>query len=131
MRAIATLVLATLGFIGLPAPSSGQALGTIAGAVKDASGAVLPGVTVEASSPALIEKARTVVTDGNGQYQIISLPPGVYTVTIRTARGSERTSLRRVRFTIRYGKDGRLASVVPVVPSAPRNPWLRSAPPSR
>src|SRR5437660_11142086 len=85
MRAIATLALATVGFIGLPAPSAGQALGTIAGAVKDASGAVLPGVTVEASSPALIEKARTVVTDGNGQYQIISLPPGVYTVTFTLA----------------------------------------------
>jgi hypothetical protein len=54
---------------------------TIAGTVKDASGAVLPGVTVEASSPALIEKTRTVVTDGAGQYRIVSLSPGVYTVT--------------------------------------------------
>ena len=74
MRAIATVAVAIIGFIGLPAPSAGQALGTIAGAVKDASGAVLPGVTVEAGSPALIEKTRTVVTDGSGQYQIVSLP---------------------------------------------------------
>ena len=53
----------------------------IAGVVKDTSGAVLPGVTVEASSPALIEKARTVVSDAQGQYTIIELRPGVYTVT--------------------------------------------------
>ena len=85
MRAIATIALAILGFIGVPAPSAGQALGAIAGAVKDASGAVLPGVMVEAGSPALIEKVRTVVTDGSGQYQIVSLPPGVYTVTFTLA----------------------------------------------
>src|SRR4026207_1684862 len=53
----------------------------IAGVVKDASGSVLPGVTVEASSPALIEKSRAAVTDGDGNYRIISLRPGVYTVT--------------------------------------------------
>jgi hypothetical protein len=55
--------------------------GSIAGVVRDTSGAVLPGVTVEASSPALIEKARTVVTDGQGQYKIIDLRPGTYVVT--------------------------------------------------
>ena len=54
---------------------------TITGVVKDASGAVLPGVTVEASSPALIEKVRSVVTDGTGQYRIVDLRAGVYTVT--------------------------------------------------
>jgi hypothetical protein len=56
-------------------------LGTVAGSVKDPSGAVLPGVTVEVASPALIEKVRTAVTDGNGQYQIVNLPPGLYSVT--------------------------------------------------
>jgi len=53
----------------------------IAGVVRDASGGVMPGVTVEASSPALIEKTRTAVTDGEGQYKIISLSPGTYSVT--------------------------------------------------
>src|SRR5215212_8246515 len=54
---------------------------TLAGSVRDTSGAVLPGVTVEASSSALIEKARTAFTDSNGQYQIPNLPPGAYKVT--------------------------------------------------
>ena len=53
----------------------------IAGVVKDTSGAVLPGVTVEAASPALIEKVRTVVTDGEGRFNIVDLRPGTYTVT--------------------------------------------------
>jgi hypothetical protein len=53
----------------------------IAGAVKDATGAVLPGVTVEASSPALIEKTRSVVTDAAGAYKIVDLRPGVYSVS--------------------------------------------------
>ena len=53
----------------------------IAGVVKDASGAVLPGVTVEAASPALIERVRSVVTDSEGRYNIVDLRPGSYTVT--------------------------------------------------
>ena len=52
----------------------------VAGVVKDVSGAVLPGVTVEASGPA-IEKSRTVVTDIRGRYRFVDLPPGVYTLT--------------------------------------------------
>jgi hypothetical protein len=63
-----------------PASLFAQANSVIAGVVKDSSGAVLPGVTVEASSPALIERSRSVVTDGEGQYKILSLRPGVYTV---------------------------------------------------
>jgi hypothetical protein len=54
---------------------------SVAGVVRDTSGAVLPGVTVEAASPALIEKSRSVVSDERGQYQIIDLRPGAYTVT--------------------------------------------------
>ena len=59
-------------------PSLGYAQATLAGVVKDSSGAVLPGVTVEATSPALIEKTRSTITDGTGQYQIVDLRPGVY-----------------------------------------------------
>jgi hypothetical protein len=55
--------------------------GTIAGTVKDSSGGVLPGVTVQVASPALIEKARDVVTDGQGQYKVVDLRPGSYSVT--------------------------------------------------
>ncbi len=54
---------------------------SVAGAVTDVSGAVLPGVVVEASSPALIEKSRSVVTDGTGQYRIVGLPSGTYTMS--------------------------------------------------
>src|SRR2546428_2682437 len=53
----------------------------IAGVVRDSSGGVLPGVTVEASSPALIEKVRTAVTDSEGRYNIVDLRPGTYSVT--------------------------------------------------
>ena len=58
---------------------------TIAGAVRDDSGAVMPGVTVEASSPALIEKVRSVTSDGSGQYRIVNLSPGSYTVSFSLA----------------------------------------------
>jgi len=67
----------------LPIVASAQA--TISGVVKDASGAVLPGVTVEASSPALIEKVRNAVTDGSGQYAIENLRPGVYSIRFTLA----------------------------------------------
>lgn len=58
---------------------------SITGTVRDTSVAVLPGVTVEASSPALIEKVRTVVSDGTGQYRIVSLRPGTYAVIFTLA----------------------------------------------
>src|SRR5437762_3571194 len=58
-----------------------QGSASITGVIKDTSGAVLPGVTVEASSPVLIEKVRTVISDGNGIYRIVDLRPGTYTVT--------------------------------------------------
>src|SRR5262245_57762730 len=78
MRRFAQLtVLGCVIFV--PAVAFAQA--SIAGVVKDGSGAVPPGVTVEASSPALIEKVRSVVTDSTGQYRIVDLRPGDYTVT--------------------------------------------------
>jgi hypothetical protein len=73
-------IAAVFGFaVLLPVVASAQA--TISGTVRDASGAVLPGVTVEAASPALIEKVRTAVTDGTGQFAIENLRPGQYAVT--------------------------------------------------
>ena len=71
-------VLIVCAFIFFPTVASGQA---IAGVARDESGAVLPGVTVEVASPALIEKVRTAITDGQGVYQITELRPGVYMVT--------------------------------------------------
>ena len=65
----------------LVVPSAVFAQAAIVGVVKDTSAAVLPGVTVEAASPVLIEKVRTTVTDGNGRFQIVDLRPGTYTVT--------------------------------------------------
>jgi Carboxypeptidase regulatory-like domain len=62
-------------------PSVARAQSAIAGVVRDTSGAVLPGVTVEAASDALIEKTRSVTTDGDGQYKIVDLRPGTYSVT--------------------------------------------------
>ena len=66
-------------------PSILYAQASITGTVKDALGALLPGVTVEASSPALIEKVRSAVTDGTGQYRIVDLRPGTYAVTFTLA----------------------------------------------
>src|SRR5439155_14176663 len=72
-----------LSFIGacLLLPVTAAAQSSIGGRVADATGAVLPGVTVEAASPALIEGTRVGVSDGNGQYQIVDLRPGTYKVT--------------------------------------------------
>jgi len=71
--------LAFVVLLLLPVPLFAQA--SVTGTIRDASGAVLPGVTVEAASPALIEKTRSAVTDGTGQYRIIDLKPGTYTLT--------------------------------------------------
>ena len=79
MRTIARCFL-LFGLVAV-VPRVAAAQATLAGEVKDTTGAVLPGVTVEAASPALIEKVRTAVTDGSGRYRIESLPPGSYTVT--------------------------------------------------
>src|SRR5437773_845049 len=77
---IARLVLASsLALLVLPATARAQS--SIAGVVKDASGAVLPGVQVDVRSPALIEQVLTAVTDSQGVYRIVDLRPGTYTVT--------------------------------------------------
>jgi hypothetical protein len=80
MKAFLTGIVFLIG-IGVFAAIPVCAQASLAGIVKDTSGAVLPGVTVEASSPALIEKVRSVATDNTGQYRIVDLRPGTYTVT--------------------------------------------------
>src|SRR5258708_1417977 len=76
---IRILFAVALAFLALPTAARAQS--AFAGVVKDATGAVLAGVTVEASSPALIEKVRSVTTDANGAYKIENLRPGTYTLT--------------------------------------------------
>ena len=80
MRILARVVIGAACIALLPNVASAQTSG-IAGTVRDASGAVLPGVTVEAASPALIEKVRSATTDGSGQFKITTLRTGTYTVT--------------------------------------------------
>ncbi|HWW87891.1 MAG TPA: carboxypeptidase-like regulatory domain-containing protein, partial [Vicinamibacterales bacterium] len=75
------VALSATWLLSMPAAALAQANSGIAGVVRDSSGAVLPGVTVEAASPALIEKVRTVVSDEKGEYKILDLRPGTYTVT--------------------------------------------------
>ena len=91
-------VLRVLGvFVVLTcAASAAYAQASITGVVRDSSGAVLPGVTVEASSPALIEKVRSAVTDGTGQYRVVDLRPGVYRVTF-TLSGFNTTIREEIR----------------------------------
>src|SRR4030081_3699688 len=83
MQRIAKFVF-LMSLLWPPMASAQQASG-IAGAVRDTSGALLPGVTVEAASPVLIEKTRSVVTDGEGRYNIVDLRPGTYVVTLSLA----------------------------------------------
>src|SRR2546425_7538991 len=78
--AIFGLLLFT-GALLIPLAAGAQTAGAIAGVVRDTTGAVLPGVTVEAASPALIEKVRSATTDAQGNYKIVDLRPGTYSVT--------------------------------------------------
>src|ERR1043165_468252 len=81
-------------FVLFPHTAAAQGLtaASLSGVVTDTSGAVLPGVTVEAASPVLIEKVRSAVTDERGEYRIVELIPGTYTVTFSLTGF---TSLRR------------------------------------
>ena len=83
MRKFTVALFVSIGVFAIPTLVLAQA--QITGVVRDTSGAVLPGVTVEAASPALIEKVRTVQTDGSGQYRIVDLRPGTYSVTFTLA----------------------------------------------
>src|SRR5690349_1994244 len=81
MRSRLRIAFAVLLALVIPCVAAAQSGASISGVVRDVSGAVLPGVTVEAASPVLIEKVRTAVSDGTGQYRITELLPGTYTVT--------------------------------------------------
>jgi hypothetical protein len=82
-RAVIIVAVSSVFGVALLAPASARAQqrASIVGVVQDSTGGVMPGVTVEASSPALIERVRSAVTDGSGRYSIIDLRPGTYTVT--------------------------------------------------
>src|SRR5438094_9463950 len=82
------VVLAVLILLVVPAFARAQdaSSGTIAGVVRDEGGAVLPGVTVEAASPALIERTRTAVTDGEGRYRLVDPRPAAYPATFTPPR---------------------------------------------
>ncbi len=80
MRSLTVRLFMLACIVLVPAFASAQT-SSISGVVKDDTGAVMPGVTVEAASPALIEKVRSTTSSGNGQYSILALRPGTYTVT--------------------------------------------------
>ena len=92
MRSVLSSALAVVALITIPSFAFAQAI--ITGVVRDSTGAVLPGVTVEAASPALIEKSRTAISDGSGQYRIVDLRSGEYVVAA-TLQGTPRTGARR------------------------------------
>ena len=105
--------------LGLPAGAYAQA--SIAGAVKDASGAVLPGVTVEAASPALLEMVQTVVTDATGQYRVENLRPGRYSVTF-TRPGFSTVSRAGIELSgSLWRRQGRLVALGRIVPLGTKN----------
>jgi hypothetical protein len=79
MRAVKLVLSVSALLLAIPLAASAQA--TLSGVIRDSSGALLPGVTVEASSPALIEKVRSATSDSSGRYQIIDLRPGAYRVS--------------------------------------------------
>ena len=122
---LARATLPVLVLLALPSTGLAQASASIAGVVRDSSGAVLPGVTVEASSPALIEKTRTTVTDGAGQYRIEQLRGGVYTVTF-TLTGFQTVRREGVELTGSFAatvnaelKVGAVAETITVTGEAP------------
>jgi hypothetical protein len=123
MRGLITVLVLVWWIVLLPTAAAAQAV--IAGTVKDASGAVLPGVDVEAASPALIEKVRAAVTDGTGQYRIEDLRPGTYTVTF-SLQGFSTTKREGIElsgsFTATVNADlkvGSLAETVTVTGESP------------
>jgi hypothetical protein len=123
MRRASRILLVLIVSVLTPAVTFAQA--SITGVVKDSSGAVLPGVNVEASSPVLIEKVRTAVTDGSGQYRIVDLRPGTYTVTF-TLQGFNTARRDGIELTGSFTSAvdvaleiGRLEETITIVDAAP------------
>ena len=116
MRSSSRLVF--LFVLALVIPRAVFAQASIAGVVKDTSGAVLPGVSVEAASPELIEKTRSAVTDGTGQYRIENLRPGTYSVTF-TLSGFSATKREGIEltgsFTASVNADMRVGAVAETI----------------
>src|SRR5438128_7746262 len=127
MRDTARIVMLICFLCVVPTFSYAQGLGTIAGVVKDVSGAVLPGVAVEAASPALIEKARTAVTNESGLYTIVSLPPSVYSVTF-TLPGFSTTRREGIEmlanFTAQVNADMKVGGVTETVEVTAETPLV-------
>ena len=98
-----------VGVCLLALPSVARAQSAIAGTAKDSSGAVLPGVTVEASSPVLIEGTRSAVTDDQGRYRVVDLRPGVYKLTF-TLTGFSTVVREGVRASLVLDGSGRARS---------------------
>src|SRR5512145_509864 len=118
MAAVVLLVLPVLAY-------SQTSQSALAGVVRDTTGAVLPGVTVEAASPALIERVRSVTTDSSGLYRIVDLRPGVYTITF-TLPGFNTVRVEnfelRADFTATVNSEmsvGELAETISVTGEAP------------
>jgi hypothetical protein len=124
LHGILFAILVALVVCGVPRTAFAQT-GSIAGTARDSSGGALPGVTVEASSPALIEKVRSTQTDGNGRYQITNLPVGTYAVKF-TLQGFGVSTRENVQITSDFTanvvaemKVGTVSEKVDVVGRAP------------
>ena len=128
-RMVSGLMLAGSFAVLLPVAAFAQATG-IAGVVRDTTGAVMPGVTVEASSPALIERVRTATSDAQGQYKILDLRPGTYTVTF-TLPGFSTVKREGIElpatFTATVNADLRIGAIEETVTVSSSAPTLRSA----
>src|SRR3954466_9409590 len=108
MSALRRCLLSAVLFLGTVAMAAAQTTGGVVGRVVDEGGGVLPGVTVEARSPAL-QGSRAAVTDGTGTYRLTLLPPGDYTVSF-TLQGFAPESRKAV--TVGLDKDTTLNSTL-------------------
>src|SRR5687768_12164800 len=125
MRGFVRPLLVVLAVLLAPGATFAQGQGSIAGVVRDPSNAVIPGVTVEVSSPALIEKVRSTTTDNNGRYQITALPVGTYKITF-SLEGFSTVERSDVRLTADFTAPvnvslavGNLTDIVTVVAETP------------